>query len=135
MGIGFQIAQKMISAAVAIAEVEFKRPICVTVCDECGFLLAFARMDGAPLRTIEISQGKAYSATRMGSNTDAFQERLRREEVPASYFCDPKLTALAGGSVIKDSTGKIVGGIGISGLAPHEDQALANRVINETEKL
>jgi uncharacterized protein GlcG (DUF336 family) len=71
----------------------------------------------------------------MGSNTDAFLERLRREDVPSTYFCDDKLTALPGGSVVTDCNGKVVGGVGISGLAPHEDQALANRVAILNENL
>lgn len=128
MEMSLQLAQRLVSAAVEQAEAEFKRPICVAVCDQYGFLSAFARMDGVPIRTIEISQGKAYSASRMGSNTDAFLERLRREDVPSTYFCDDKLTALPGGSVVKDCNGKVIGGVGISGLAPHEDQTLANRV-------
>ena len=128
MTISFHKAQKIVLTAIEEAEKEFKRPICVSVCDQYGFLIAFLRMDGAPLRAVEISQGKAYSASRMGTNTDAFLERLRRENVPSSYFCDDKLTALPGGSVLKNADGEVVGGIGISGLAPDEDQALANRL-------
>ena len=108
------------------AAAEFKRPICVAVCDKYGFLTAFGRMDGAPVRSIAISEGKAYTAARMGVNTDAFLERLHRDNVPASYFCDEKLTGMPGGAVLKDAGGVIVGAAGISGLAPHEDQAIAN---------
>ncbi len=127
MGMNLALAEKLLSAAKNQASVEYNRPITVSVCDAYGLLVGFLRMDGAPLRTIEIAQGKAYSATRMGTNTDAFLARLARENVPASYFCDSKLTALPGGAVIKDGTGTIIGGIGISGLAPSEDQALANQ--------
>ena len=126
MGMTFQLAEKMLAATIKQAQSEYKRPVSVAVVDAYGLLVAFARMDGAPLRTVEIAQGKAYSATRMLSNTDAFLERLRRENVPASYFCDPKLTALPGGTIVKDAAGQVLGGIGISGLAPYEDQALGN---------
>ena len=34
-----------------------------------GLQLAFARQEGAPLRSVAIAQGKAYSAARMGSTT------------------------------------------------------------------
>ena len=131
MEISLQVAQRLVSFAVEQVEAEFKRPVSVAVCDRYGLLIAFARMDGAPLRTIEIAQGKAYSACRMETNTDAFLERLRRENVPAAYFCDAKWTALHGASVIKHANGKIAGGIGVSGLAPHEDQELANRLAAE----
>src|SRR5664280_2176617 len=96
-----EMAQNMVVKAVEKAAAEFKRPICVAVCDKYGFLLAFARMDGAPVRSIEISQGKAYTAARMGVNTDAFLERLHRENIPASYFCDARLTGMPGGCILK----------------------------------
>ncbi len=125
MEISLQMAQTLVAKAIEKATVEFNRPICVAVCDKYGFLIAFGRMDGSPVRSIELSQGKAYSAARMGVDTDAFLERLHRENVPASYFCDEKLTGLPGGTVLKDADGDMVGGAGISGLKPQEDLAIA----------
>jgi uncharacterized protein GlcG (DUF336 family) len=118
-------ALSLVSAAIEQARRDYNRPICVAVCDAYGFPLAFGRMDGAPVRSIALSQGKAYTAARMCVDTDAFLERLHRENIPAAYFCDDKLTGLPGGSVIRDRAGKIVGAVGISGLAPAEDVAIA----------
>lgn len=126
--ISFQTAQKLLLKAIEKAKSDFERPICVSICDQYGFLLAFARMEGAPVRSIQISQGKAYSAARLGVNTDAFLERLYRENIEASYFCDEKLTALPGGCVLKDGEGNIIGGVGVSGLAAHEDQIISNMI-------
>ncbi|OAM96368.1 Uncharacterized conserved protein GlcG, DUF336 family [Pelosinus fermentans] len=126
MEISLQVAQDLVSKAIEKATIEFNAPICVAVCDKYGFLIAFGRMDGAPVRSIELSQGKAYTAARMGVDTDAFLERLHRENVPASYFCDQRLTGLPGGTVLKDAAGNMVGGAGISGLKPQEDLAIAN---------
>lgn len=126
MEISLQLAQTLVDKAIAKAAADFKRPICVAVCDKYGFLLAFGRMDGAPVRSIALSQGKAYSAARMGVDTDAFLERLNRENIPASYFCDDKLTGLPGGVVLKDRKDELIGGAGISGLKPEEDLAIAN---------
>ena len=61
----------------------------------------------------------------MWVDIDAFLERLHRENVPAGYFCDDRLTGLPGGSVMRDAAGRIVGAVGISGLAPAEDVAIA----------
>ena len=124
--INFQLAQEMIDKAVEMAVEKYQRPICVAICDNYGFLIAFARMDGAPIRSIEISQGKAYTSARMCVNTNAFLERLHRENIPASYFCDDKLTGLAGGSIFKDAAGNIVGAGGVSGLTSGEDQEIAD---------
>lgn len=134
MMMSIELAQTLVSKALEKAIGEFKRPICVSVCDKYGFLLAFARMDGAPVRSIEISQGKAYTAARMGVNTDAFLERLHRDNVPASYFCDARLTGMPGGSILKDAAGNLVGAAGTSGLAPHEDQAIANMMAEMVQK-
>lgn len=122
------LAQALVAEAIEIANGEFKRPICVAVCDSYGFLVAFTRMDETPVRSIRISQGKAYTAARMGVNTDAFLNRLHRENMPANYFCDAELTGLPGGAVIKDFADDLVGGVGISGLTAQEDQIIANRL-------
>lgn len=135
MEMGLQIAQTLVAKALDKAAVEFKRPICVAVCDKYGFLIAFGRMDGAPVRSIELSQGKAYSAARMGVDTDAFLERLHRENIPASYFCDARLTGMPGGTVLKDAGGEAVGGAGISGLKPEEDLAIAHMMARMIKEL
>ena len=121
-------ANDLIRAAIEKAAADYSRPICVAICDPAGSLIAFQRADGAPLRSIAISQGKAYTAARMQANTDAVLERLRRENITLSYFCDERLTALPGGSVIKNAGGAIIGAVGISGLASAEDQQVANHV-------
>src|SRR5208337_5412100 len=96
-------ANDLIRIAMEKAAADYGRPICVAVCDAAGFLVAFQRMEGAPLRSIAIAQGKAYSAARMQVSTDALLARLERENIPASYFCDDKITALPGGGVLKDA--------------------------------
>jgi glc operon protein GlcG len=123
---GLTQARHLAEQAMAQAGARFNKPICVAIVDHAGFLLAFARQDGAPLRSIQISEGKAYSAARMGVTTQAFYERLQREQIEARYFCDEKLTALAGGAPLKNAAGKLVGAAGISGLTSAEDQEIAN---------
>lgn len=123
-----EAASSVIQHALARAKEDFKRPICVAVCDPQGFLIAFSRMEGAPVRSIRISQGKAYSAARMGVTTEALLARIRKEEIEISYFCDPLLTALPGGSVLKDASGAVLGAIGVSGLTSAEDQQITDRM-------
>ncbi|WP_233862654.1 GlcG/HbpS family heme-binding protein [Paraburkholderia adhaesiva] len=120
--------QRLLSDAVSIAQKRFSRPVCVSVCDSYGFLIGFYRMDGGPVRSIQLSQQKAYTSVRMGVSTEAFLARLRREDISIGYFCDPLLTALPGGAVLNDATGRTLGGVGISGLTPAEDQALADEL-------
>ena len=121
-------AQECTNFAVEKAQVEFGRPICVSVCDAYGFQMAFSRMDNAPIRSIAISQQKAHTATRMGMSTDAFLERLRNDNRDISYFCDPLMTALPGGNLLQTKDGKVLGAVGVSGLKPAEDQIITEAV-------
>jgi uncharacterized protein GlcG (DUF336 family) len=126
MEMDLTIVQGLIAQAIEQARSEFGRPICIAVCDKHGFLLSFARMPGAPIRSIAIAQGKAYTAARMGVNTEAFLERLHRENLQPGYFCDPLLTGLPGGSVLKNRAGEVIGAVGVSGLLTQEDQTITN---------
>ena len=134
MEMSLELVQELVSRAIEQANSEFKRPISVAICDTNGLLVSFTRMPGATLRSIPISQAKAYTAAYMLMSTEAFAARLQRENVPASFFCDERLTGLAGGVVLKNSAGEIVGAVGVSGLAPHEDQAIANMMSELSQK-
>jgi uncharacterized protein GlcG (DUF336 family) len=124
-----ELAQNLVAAAIAKAKADYGRPICVAVCDRYGFLTAFTRMDDAPVRSIQISQGKAYTSARMFVDTEAFLQRLHTSNIPASYFCDDKLTGIPGGCVIKDAEGAVAGAVGISGLSPDEDVVIAKTLV------
>ncbi len=125
-GLTIDTLQELVRVAVKKAQEDFKRPMCLAIYDQYGFLLSFIRMEGVPVRSINIAHGKAYTAARMGVNSADFLERLYRENIPASYFCDDKLTGLPGGIVLKDKNGTVVGGVGISGLASSEDEEIGN---------
>lgn len=121
-------AHKIIEYGIQMAREEFQRPVCISVCDQYGFLLAFSRMDGAPVRSIQISQCKAYTAARMGVATHEFLARIQRENVQPIYFGDPLLTALPGGSVLREQSGELIGGVGVSALATFEDQKITESI-------
>jgi glc operon protein GlcG len=126
--ITLDLARQLIDEAMRRATQEFKRPICAAVVDAQGFLVAFVRMEGSPVRSIEISQGKAYSAARMGVSTQAVLNRLKNEGIEIGYFCDPKITALPGGTPLKDADGTLRGAIGVSGLTSAEDQQITDGI-------
>ncbi len=125
MELTLDIAQAMVAQALDTAKTDFNRPVCVSVCDTAGFLMAFSRIEGGHMRSIDICQAKAYTAARMGVDTDTFLTRLQREQLSISYFCDPKMTALPGGVTLRDGEGKVLGGIGVAGLSAEDDAAVA----------
>jgi len=108
--ISFELAQKMISAAVAKAE-ELGVAENVTILDDGGNLKAFSRMDGAPIPTIEMAQNKAYTAL-LGVSTQDFFDFIQRD--PSLLSGIPTLSRMAawgGGFPIKVD-GEVVGAIG-----------------------
>ncbi len=129
MGMNLQLAKALIEAAIEKATAEYKRPICVSVCDTAGLLTAFNRVEGGHVRSVHLSQAKAYTAAVMGVDTDAFLERLQRENLSIAYFCDSKMTALPGGVVVKNAAGEVIGGLGISGMKAEEDAAVARAAV------
>lgn len=129
--LSLDFARQCVERAIDKAVNDYKRPVCVSVCDAQGFLVAFARMEGSPVRSIQISQGKAYTAARMGVSTDAVLARLKKEGIEIAYFCDPLLTALPGGSPLKDAAGTLVGAIGVSGLTSAEDHSITEFIAEQ----
>src|SRR6266705_5216513 len=59
--ISYELAQKMVDAAVAKAKAIGVSEN-VAILDDGGNLKAFYRMDGAPILSIEMAQNKAYTA-------------------------------------------------------------------------
>jgi uncharacterized protein GlcG (DUF336 family) len=121
-------AQALLSRGIQHIRDRHAKDICLSVCDAQGFLICFARMDAAPLRSIEIAQRKAYTSVRVGLTTTAFHAKLKQADLQIGYYGDTHLTAMAGGAVITDAQGATLGGVGVSGLLPHEDQAIADEL-------
>jgi uncharacterized protein GlcG (DUF336 family) len=111
--ISFELAQKMVDAAVAKAR-EIGVSENVAILDDGGNLKAFGRMDGAPLPTIEMALNKAYTAL-FGISTQEFFNFIKSD--PSLLSGIPTLSRVAawgGGFPIKVD-GEMVGAIGLSG--------------------
>ena len=68
--ISYELAQKMVDAAVAKAK-ELGVTENVAIVDDGGNLKAFGRMDGAPILSVQMAQNKAYTAL-FGVSTQEF---------------------------------------------------------------
>src|SRR6185437_6859548 len=98
----------------------------IAVCDAHGDLIAFARMDGAPLSSITIAMNKAYSAARERKPTKEIGNAARHAEkgFDIGYFGDAKFTGWGGGIPVWNK-GSVIGAIAVSGLPQAEDIELA----------
>src|ERR1700704_1674693 len=114
--ISSELAQKMVGAAVAKAR-EVGVSENVAILDDGGNLMAFSRMDGAPILSIEMAQNKAYTAL-FGVSTQDFFNFIQRD--PSLLAGIPTLARVAawGGGVPIKVNGEVVGAIGLSGAPP-----------------
>lgn len=111
--ISFELAQKMLNAAVAKAR-ELGVAENVAILDDGGNLKAFGRMDGVSIPTIEIAQNKAYTAL-FGVSTQDFFNRIQGDpSLLAGIPSLPRMAAWGGGFPIKVN-GELIGTIGVSG--------------------
>jgi uncharacterized protein GlcG (DUF336 family) len=118
-------AQAVVEAARKKAE-EIGVPMNVAVVDDGGNLVAFVRMDGAWLGSIDIAQNKAYTARAFDMPTKDLAPLVQ----PAGplYGIEAsnrgRLIVFAGGIPLV-SDGRVVGAIGVSGGTVEQDQEVA----------
>ncbi len=111
--ISYELAQKMVNAAVAKAR-EIGVNENVAILDDGGNLKAFSRMDGASMPTIEIALNKAYTALFGVSTVEFFNFIQGDPSLLAGIPTLPRVAAWGGGFPIKVN-GEVVGAIGVSG--------------------
>src|SRR6478609_5664074 len=118
-------ARRIIAAAERDA-ISNGQPSNIAVVDAGGNLVAFSRMDGAWLGSIDISMKKAWTSRAFDIETKALGKLSQPGEdffgIHASN--DGKVMIFAGGVPLKRN-GAVVGAIGVSGGAGKQDQAVA----------
>jgi len=125
MNITLAQAEKIIAAAKDKANaIDTKMNIAVV--DAGANLLAFARMDGAWLGSLDISIKKAKTARFFDMNTGAIGELSQ----PGGSLYNIEhsnngLITFPGGVPIKNGAGEVIGAIGVSGSAVENDHAVA----------
>ena len=119
-------AKKIIDLIVEKA-LQMQKAAVIAVADSHGELIAFARMDGAPISSIRIAANKAWTAARERKPTKDIGERVRHPQKghDIAYYGDPRFVGWGGGvPVWKD--GQVVGAVAVSGLSSSEDVVLAS---------
>ena len=96
----------------------------IAVADAHGELVAFVRMDGTLLSSGPLAVNKAYTAARLNRPTRVLGETLRARGTDVAFYGDPRYVGFGGGMpALVD--GRVVGGVGVSGLSDEDDEALA----------
>jgi uncharacterized protein GlcG (DUF336 family) len=113
---------KKILAACEAEAAKNKWAVAISIVDDGGFLLGFARMDGAPPISAEVSMGKARTSAMTKRPSKFFEDRVKERPAFASF---PAGILIQGAlPLIHDN--ECVGAIGVSGVQSHEDEQVAH---------
>jgi uncharacterized protein GlcG (DUF336 family) len=121
-------ANKIIEVAKSKAE-EIGVPMVIAVCDSSARLVALERMDDALLVSIELALKKARTAVELKKSTREMAPLVQPGASLYGLASDSDLCFFAGGVPIKDESGNILGGLGISGGTIEEDEKVAQATL------
>lgn len=125
MSITLEQAEKL-SAAAKEKATAIGVPMNIAIVDEGANLVSFHRMDNAWLGSIDIAIKKAKTARFFDMNSGEIG-KLSQPGGPLYNIehSNGGLISFPGGVVLKDSSGKIVGAIGVSGGSVDQDHEVA----------
>src|SRR5712671_4521457 len=117
-GITLAEANRIIEGTFASAEKRKAYALAAIVLDSGGRVKAFQKQDGASLMRFEIAYGKAFAALALNrSSRQVLQKAKDKPPFMASLteLADGPVFLEAGGQLIRDANGEIVGALGVTG--------------------
>src|SRR5262245_37169448 len=119
--ISLERAQAAIAATVAESN---KRgwKLNVAVVDSGGSLVAFARMDGSQLASIQIAEHKARAAATFRRETKIFENAIQLSQANYIITLDGVIASRGGIPLIEN--GRLIGAIGCSGATGSQDEVV-----------
>lgn len=116
-------ARKVMDAAQQEAE-KHNWPVAIAIVDGSGFLVMFQRLDNTQLGSVEVALQKAKTAALFRRPTKAFEDLVAEGGRSLKLLRLPGGLPMEGGlPIIVD--GKLVGGIGVSGVTSTQDAQIA----------
>jgi len=124
---GANVTLEQAKKAIAAGQAEARKnswPVAIAIVDNAGQLVAFEKMDNTQTASVEVAQDKAVSAAIYRRTTKVVQDGL------AAGGAGLRLLALRGMSPVEGGIplvvdGKIIGGIGVSGVNSDQDGMVA----------
>ncbi|MEE6176957.1 GlcG/HbpS family heme-binding protein [Mycobacterium sp. 050134] len=118
-------AQRVVDGSLSFAR-STQVPVCVAVTDRSGHLLAFARMDGAPLLGMSIARDKAHTVTAFGGlATHELFDLIKDDPAVLQGIVKTAGLIVFGGGVAVRCGGQLVGAVGVSGGTAEQDLLIA----------
>jgi glc operon protein GlcG len=114
--------------AMAAAEAEAKKnnwPVVISIIDSGGHVVLLQRLDNTQLASVEIATNKATTALKLRRPTKVLQDGVAAGGAGLRLLTlYPGVSLIDGGTLII-SDGKIIGAIGVSGVASDQDGVVA----------
>lgn len=125
MNITYNQAAKALNAAIEKAK-SLAVPVSIAVVDTGGHLVAFARLDSV-YGVIEFALKKARTAVMFGVDSDVMGTIIAGADIHGYGMLNSNdgLLTIAGGVILKNEDGNIIGAIGSSGGSPEQDKEIA----------
>jgi uncharacterized protein GlcG (DUF336 family) len=121
-------AVTIINGCFAAAKDRKLRPLTAVLLDAGGRLKAALKQDGCAMLRFEVAYGKAYAALSMGRPSRMVLQKQREKPVFMENLialADGPMFLEAGGQLIRDPSGEVVGAIGVTGDAGEMDDVCA----------
>ena len=121
-------ARIIADTALSVGRSRGMAPLAVAVLDARGALKAYLAEDATSLLRFDIAYGKAWGTLGMGFGGRELARRATR--APAfmtalQTMSDGRMVPAAGGVLIRNGTGAIIGAVGISGDSSDNDELCA----------
>ncbi|MBK1896574.1 GlcG/HbpS family heme-binding protein [Chryseobacterium paridis] len=126
MNITYYEATKALNASIEKAKT-LGIPISLAVVDTGGHLVSFARLDSV-YGVIDFAIKKAKTAVMFGVDTDVMGSIVSGADIHGYGMLNSNggILTIAGGVIIKNKQGNIIGAIASSGGTPEQDKEIAN---------
>ena len=120
-------AEQLAKAAVAAAREKETNPVSVCVIDASGNIKYALREDNAGIAGVDIALGKARAALTFGCSSRQIADALSQNPLAGPSVLaalQGRVVLLAGGIVIQDPAGTIIGAMAAAGDTPDNDEAI-----------
>lgn len=125
MNILYNEAVKAMNASIEKSK-ELGIPVSIAIVDTGGHLVSLARLDSV-YGVIDFAIKKAKTAIMFGTDSDIMGSMIASSSIHGYGMINSNngLLTIAGGTILKNKEGNIIGAIGVSGGTPEQDKEIA----------
>jgi glc operon protein GlcG len=131
--ISLEQAKKVMAGAEAEAQ-KNNWNVVIAILDSGGNVVLLQRMDNTQFGSVEVARQKAHTAVAFRRSTKVFEDLIAQGGANLRLLRLEGVSPLEGGIPILAADGKIIGGIGVSGVTSAQDAQIAKAGIDAMMK-